>query len=132
MTITKTININCSAEKAFDFISNPANWAFYAIHNVISINKNEKGDWIMQTPRGPGKLIMYPNKALGVFDHDFIDAGEGKWSVPARVVALPNGCQLMMTFSKPDQMPNEMFEDGMKLLQEELTVLKKLLEEKKS
>ena len=128
MTITKAININCTADKAFDFIANLTNWTSYAIHNVLSINKNENGDWIMQTPRGPGKLVLYPNKSLGIFDHDFIDAGEGKWSVPARVVSTPYGCHLMMTFSKPDPMPNEMFEEGMRLLQEELSVLKKILE----
>ena len=130
MTVTKTININCSADKLFEFLANPANWSLYAIHNVQSIQQNEKGDWIIQTPRGAGKLIIYPNKLPGILDHDFIDAGEGKWTVPARVISTPSGCHLMMTFTKPDNFPLQMFEHGMKLLEEELLVLKKLLEKK--
>ena len=130
MTITKTINIACSAGKAFAFIANPSNWALYAIHNVKSIKQDDHGDWLMETPRGNGKLVIHPNKDLGILDHDFIDAREGIWTVPTRIVATPSGCHLMMTFSKPEQLTPSMFEEGMKLLNEELLELKKLLEEK--
>lgn len=48
--------------------------------------------------------------------------------VPARVVPTPDGCHLTMTFSKPAELPIHLFEEGMKLLEEELEMLKKTLE----
>jgi hypothetical protein len=128
MTVTKSININCSVEKAFEFVADAANWPKFAIHNVFSIQPAGDGYWLMETPRGEGKLKIYPQQQYGLLDHEFLDKGEGKWTVPARVVPTPDGCHLMMTFSKPAGLPTLLFEEGMKLLEEELATLKKILE----
>jgi hypothetical protein len=129
MTTTKSISINCPVEKAFDFVANAANWPQFAIHNVFSIQLAENGYWLMETPRGEGKLKIHPQKQYGLLDHEFLDKGEGKWVVPARVVSTPEGCHLMMTFSKPPELPAQLFEEGMKLLEEEFLTLKKILEQ---
>lgn len=128
MTLTKFININCPVEKAFDFVANAANWPQFAIHNVFSVKPAEDGYWLMETPRGEGKLKVHPQMKYGLLDHEFVDKGEGKWVVPARVVPTPEGCHLMMTFSKPPALTDQLFEQGMKLLDEELATLKKILE----
>jgi hypothetical protein len=128
MTITKSININCPVEKTFEFVANAANWPQFAIHNIYSIQLAEDGYWLMETPRGAGKLKIHPQKRYGLLDHEFIDKREGKWIVPTRVVPTPDGCHLTMTFSKPAELPTQLFEEGMKLLEEELETLKKILE----
>ena len=71
---------------------------------------------------------MNSDKTTGILDHDFIDPGEGHWKVPCRVVAGNLGSHFMITFTKPEQMPDEAFEMGMKLLDEELLKLKEVLE----
>lgn len=82
----------------------------------------------MEGPRGISKVKMNSDKATGILDHDFIDPGEGNWKVFCRVVAGNLGSHFMITFTKPEQMPDEAFEMGMKLFDEELIKLKEYVE----
>jgi hypothetical protein len=65
---------------------------------------------------------------LGILDHEFIDAQEGRWEVPTRVVPAGGGSVFMMTLANPPAMTEQEFLAGMKLLDEELATLKRLLE----
>ncbi len=83
----------------------------------------------MDTPRGKGFLIPHYQKLNGILDHDFIDAGEGFWSVTARAVPIADSASLyMITLTKPDGIPMGAFEGGLKLMDEELTALKACIE----
>lgn len=128
ITVTKTVNINASPDKVWDFVSDLSQWKNWAIHNVFSSRQGGNGYWLMDGPRGTSKVKMNGNKTLGILDHEFIDPGEGHWIVPCRVVAGSKGSHFMITFSKPEQMPDEAFEMGMKLLDEELQKLKEFME----
>jgi hypothetical protein len=90
--------------------------------------KGTDGYWLMEGPRGTSKVKMNSDQSKGILDHEFIDPQEGHWKVPARVVPGSEGAHFMITFTKPDPMPDEAFEAGMKLLDEELLQLKKRLE----
>ena len=127
-TVTKTINIKASPDKVWDYFNDLSKWPIWAIHNVKSAKQGQNGYWLMEGPRGISKVKMNSNKATGILDHDFIDPGEGHWKVPCRVVLGSEGSHLMITFTKPDQMPDKAFEMGMKLLDEELIKLKEVLE----
>ena len=127
-TATKTIDIKAPTDKVWDYVNDLSKWAEWAIHNVINVKKGENGIWLMEGPRGISKVKMHSDKATGVLDHDFIDPGEGHWKVPCRVVAGSDGSHLMITFTKPTQMPDEAFEMGMKMLDEELAKLKEMME----
>lgn len=126
--MTKTVFVKCPVKKLFDFLANAENWPRYAIHNVLAVRPGNDGWWLMDTPRGPGRLRIRPDERTGVLDHELIDAGEGRWVVPARVVAVGESALLLMTFAKPGSMPDAMFQIGMKLLDEELETLKAILE----
>jgi len=130
MTKTKTININCGFDKAYDFLSDPQNWPQFAIHNVLSIEAEsfENGYYRIETPRGTGALKLFCSRELGILDHELIDANEAAWKVPARIVPTEDGCHFMMTFTKPELMPHDLFDQGMLLLDEELAQLKIILE----
>ena len=82
----------------------------------------------MDGPIGIIKVKMNSDKATGILDHDFTDPSEGYWKVPCRVVTGSLGSHFMITFTKPEQMPNEAFEMGMKMLDQELLKLKGNLE----
>lgn len=71
---------------------------------------------------------MNSDKTTGILDHEFIDPGEGHQKVPSRVVAGNLGSHFMITFTKLEQMSDEAFEIGMKMLEEELLKLKENLE----
>ena len=128
ITVTKTVNIKASTDKVWGYVNDLSKWAEWAIHNVNRVRQGDNGFWLMDGPRGTSKVEMKSDKATGILDHDFIDPGEGHWSVPCRVVAGNLGSHFMITFTKPEQMPDEAFEMGMKLLDEELLKLKEVLE----
>lgn len=127
-TVTKTINIKASPDKVWAFVNDLSKWPQWAIHNVINSKQGDNDYWLMEGPRGISKVKMNAEKATGILDHDFIDPGEGHWKVPCRVVEGYLGTHFMITFSKPNQMPEEAFEKGMKLLDEELIKLKEYVE----
>lgn len=56
-------------------------------------------------------------------------AGEGVWQASARIVPVgPSECVYMITLPKPDPMPAEAFEAGMKLMDDERAALKRCIE----
>jgi hypothetical protein len=128
ITVTKTVNIKANTDKVWDYVNDLSKWAEWAIHNVNSVKQGDNGFWLMDGPRGTSKVKIKSDKTTGILDHEFIDPGEGHWSVPCRVVAGSLGSHFMITFTKPEQMPDEAFEMGMKLLDEELLKLKEVLE----
>lgn len=129
IAVTKTIEIDRSAAEGFDFIADPENMPRWAIHNVMAIRRLEGGRWEMETPRGKGILVPRFERAGGILDHEFIDASEGVWRVSARIVPVgPSESVYMITLPKPDPMPVEAFEAGMKLMDDELQALKRCIE----
>lgn len=129
MTVTKTIQIGRSAGESFDFIADPETMPQWAIHNVKAIRRLDGGHWEMDTPRGKAILVPRYERAGGILDHEFIDANEGVWRVSARVVpAGPSESVYMITLPKPDPMPAEAFEAGMRLMDDELAALKRCIE----
>lgn len=128
-TVTKTINIKANPDVVWEYVNDLSKWPEWAIHNVKSAYPGSDGFWLMDGPRGTSKINMRSDKVKGILDHDFIDPAEGHWHVPCRVVPGSEGSHLMITFTRPVQLPEEAFETGMKLLDEELNTLRKTLED---
>ncbi|MBC7749365.1 MAG: SRPBCC family protein [Methylotenera sp.] len=128
ITVTKTVNIKAPTDKVWVYINDLSKWTEWAIHNVKSVKQGENGIWHMEGPRGTSKVKMHSDKTSGLLDHEFIDPSEGHWKVPCRVVEGSEGSHLTITFTKPEQMPDEAFETGMKMLDEELAKLKEIIE----
>lgn len=61
-----------------------------------------------------------------ILDHDFIDAQEGKWTVPPRIDPVSTESLFLMTLEKPAGMPDESFERGLNELDDELTLLARI------
>lgn len=130
-SVTKTIQIQCPIEKAFEFLADPANMPQWAIHNLKAIEPATATSWRIDTPRGAGMFVPHFEQAHGIVDHEFIDPKEGSWQVPARVVSLgPETSLYMITLTKPEPMSAEAFEQGMVLMDDELKTLKNILEQR--
>ncbi len=111
-------------------MAEPANLPKWAIHNVKSIHKDTDGVWHIDTPRGPGRFLAHFQAALGILDHEFVDAEESHWRVYARVVPVVDAeCQYMLTLTKPPQLSDRDFDAGMRLMDDELKALKRRCEE---
>ncbi|HEU5383757.1 MAG TPA: hypothetical protein VFV38_50810 [Ktedonobacteraceae bacterium] len=128
LPVTKTVQINRNPMAVFAFLANGENWPKFAIHNIHSILPGTEGDWVIETPRGPGLLRLKTVASLGIVDHEFIDPQEGRWEVPARVVSASGQAVFMMTLSKPERMSERDFQAGLTLVDEELATLKRVLE----
>jgi hypothetical protein len=131
MTIsaTKTIQIARGAAECFDFIGDAGTMPQWAIHNVKAIRDLGNGSWEMDTVHGKGTLIPRYDRETGILDHEYVDANEGRWQVTGRVVPVgPRESVYMMTLPKPDGLPVEMFEAGMKLMDDEMAALKTCIE----
>jgi hypothetical protein len=129
VSVTKYVQIERPVADAYTFLADPATMPKWAIHNVTSIKQVGNGRWEMDTPRGRGYLVPHYETIHGILDHDFIDAGEGFWSVTARAVPIGASSSVyMITLTKPEAMPMEAFEGGMKLMDDELTTLKACIE----
>lgn len=129
LSITKHVQIGRPARDTFAFVADPATMPRWAIHNVSAIRPLGDGRWEMDTPRGRAMLVPCYDAATGILDHDFVDAGEGRWHVTARVV--PAGVAesvYIITLTKPEAMPAETFEHGMRLMDDELAALKACVE----
>ncbi len=81
----------------------------WAVRNILASKLVGTDRWEIQTPHGPGVLRIRGVEAHGIFDHDFIDAQEGKWTVTARVVSVSAGSVFLVTLEKPAGMPDEVF-----------------------
>ncbi len=124
--ITRSIQLACSAQIAWKFLSDGDKWPRWAIRNVLASRPAGPDRWEIQTPRGSGILHIHAIETYGNLDHDFIDPRQGKWTVPARVVPLSNGSMFMLTLEPPSGMPSELFERGLEELDHELRELAKL------
>lgn len=129
ISVTKYVQIGRPVTDTYAFLAEPSTMPKWAIHNVKAIKPVGNGRWEMDTPRGTGFLVPHYQESNGILDHDFIDAGEGFWSVTARAVPAGNSASVyMITLTKPDGMPTEAFEGGMKLMDDELAALKACVE----
>ncbi len=127
-TAVKSIAIKCKSADAFTFLVEAQNWPRWAIHGVKSVRPGAGGFWEMETPNGPGQLCVEGNAASGVIDTIFVDGHSNRWTVPGRVVDAGGSAVVVMIFTKPVPMTDDQFTQGMKLIDEELAVLKKILE----
>lgn len=126
MIVTKSIHLACSPRAAWSFLADGGRWPAWAIRNVLASKAIGKDRWEIQTPRGRGTLHIHGVEDFGILDHDFIDAKEGRWTVPARIVSVSTGSLFLMTLEKPTGMPDEAFERGLQELDDELSQLARL------
>jgi hypothetical protein len=125
---TKSIDIDASADKVFEFIANPLNWPQWVIVNLKSIARGKEGWYEMETRQGKGQLKMLADKSYGILDHQWKDA-HTSWIVPARVIQNGRGSTFTITFFQPTVMSEEIFENLTAEIDIELATLKKILEQ---
>jgi hypothetical protein len=126
MPVTKSISLACSPRAAWSFLADGGHWPAWAIRNVLVSKAISTDRWEIQTPRGPGVLHIRGVEEFGILDHDFLDAQEGKWTVPARIVPVSTGSLFLTTLEKPAGLPDEAFERGLQELDDELNQLARI------
>lgn len=126
-SITKSVDLCVTPERAWGYLSDPMNWPKWAVINMKSVRPRLDGWYEMETRQGKGQLRMQTNEALGLLDHVWKDP-QASWIVPARVVANGEGCTFVMTFFQPPVLSDAEFETAAREVDKEMSKLKELLE----
>ena len=129
MSATKAIPIERPAAGSYAILADPGTMPQRARHNVKDIGELNGDRWERETPIRKAPLIPHYEERDGFLDNEFIGGGEGVWRVTGRVVPLGlSESVYIITLPKPESMPAEAFEAGMRLMDEELAALKACIE----
>jgi uncharacterized protein YndB with AHSA1/START domain len=125
---TSTIVIEARPDDVFDFVSEPENQPRWAVNFVRSTRPLGGGRHAMETPFGEMVYRVDADALRGVIDWAF-ETPDGGSVLPARVVPHAGGSLFTFTITRAPGSSDEDWERGMRGIDEELLVLKRLLEE---
>ena len=126
-SITKSIDLQTTPRRTFDFLSDPMNWPKWAVVNMKSVKPGKDGWYETETRQGRGQIKILCDKASGLLDHIWKDP-QASWTVPARVIPNGEGCTFLMTFLQPPVMDDKAFDLAAEEVDVELSKLKEILE----
>jgi hypothetical protein len=125
-----TVSINRDPRTVYEFVSNLENlpkWASKAFQSI----KQDKGEWIAETPQGSAKVDLAQRNDFGVLDHYVSLSTLGvEVYVPMRVVKNGiNGSEVIFTLFYTSHMSEEKFAQDLKMIEQDLKNLKNIIEE---
>jgi len=125
--IVKVMTVSKPADKVFDFFSDVKNMEIGG--TIKSVTKGD-GDWwnFHHVVAGNGKMKVNGIHEFGILDHEFEGAGL-EWKVYVRVVPNEGGSTTTWTFTRPDGLTNEQFQEQLKGFDKEIDNWHKYLDE---
>jgi hypothetical protein len=128
---TISVSINRDPREVYEFVSNPENLPSWASGLTSSVEK-VNGEWFASTPQGQARIRFAERNSYGVLDH-YVTLAQGvEVYVPMRVFPNAAGSELVFTLFRLPDMTDEKFEKDAKMVLEDLTALRKLLETNKN
>ena len=122
-----SISINRSADKVYEFASNPENLPKWAAGVSGSI-KNVNGDWVADSPMGRIKIKFADKNTFGILDHDVtLPSGETFYN-PMRVFPNKDGSELVFTLYQRPGMSDKDFSRDEDQIIADMEKLKSLIE----
>lgn len=119
--------IVASPESVYEFIADPANlpqWAAGLARSEVEVRGDEL---VAQSPMGEVTVRFVPRNDLGVLDHDVTLPSGATVNNPMRVLAHPEGAEVLFTVRSLDMTPEE-FEADCAAIAADLRTLQALLE----
>ena len=124
---TLSIRIGCPLQQAYAFLAQPENFPQWASGLGNSIHR-AGAVWIAGSPQGPVTVRFTAPNAFGVLDHYVVlDNGE-QITIPMRVIANGDGCEIVFTLFRLPAISDEKFAADIAWVQRDLQALKTLLE----
>ena len=124
---TLSISIHGDPKKVYEFVSNGANLPRWATAFCKSVKPSKDG-WLVDTPQGPMTIRLSGQNPFGVVDHDVIPASGAAVRVPMRVVPNGSGTEVLFTLFRTPEMSDERYAEDLRLVQQDLNTLKRVLE----
>jgi uncharacterized protein YndB with AHSA1/START domain len=126
-SVTKSVDVRTTPERAFDYLSDATNWPEWSIVNLKSVTPGKDGWYETVTREGHGQLKLLSNKAFGLLDHVWKDP-RASWMVHARVIPNGDGCTFLITLHQPPTMDDSTFDAAMEEMDIEMNRLREALE----
>ena len=124
---TLSVSIGRSAAGSYEFLSVPENFPKWASGLGTSL-RQAGSDWIAETAEGPLTACFSERNSFGVLDHSVARPNGMTVYVPLRVVAKGNGCDLVLTLFRQQEMSDEQFAADAEWVMRDLHAAKRLLE----
>jgi hypothetical protein len=122
--------VDCPAQAAYDYASNPANvpeWAPGLGSSVEQVG----GTWMIESPMGRVSVDFAPRNEFGVIDHTVtLPTGETV-NNPMRVIPDGDACEVVFTLRRRDGVSDAEFEQDAAAVAADLRSLKQLLESRR-
>jgi hypothetical protein len=125
---TLSVSINKPFDEVYEFAHQPANFALWAEGLGEDLRAGMGGIWLAETANGPAEIQFTPRNDQGVLDHT-LRLRTGRIYVPLRVVKNGDGCEVMLTVFRPDQISDAQFHSDLDAVARDLNRLKGLLED---
>jgi hypothetical protein len=124
---TRTISIDVGHHEVFDFLADPRSLPRWAVGFARSIREQD-GRWLVATGGGEIPLRIDADRRTGVVDFVMTPAPGVEALAGARVLPRGSGAEVIFTQLQPPGMPDELFDQNVRAVIHELTVLKAVLE----
>ncbi|MBB6733218.1 SRPBCC family protein [Cohnella zeiphila] len=124
---TLTVSIACPPEAVYDYVADLRNFPVWVTSFCRSI-REERGEWILETPEGPMKIRFAERNAYGVLDHIVTSTEGTEARVPMRVVPNGTGSEILITSFQLPGMSDEQFLRDAGMVEQDLQTLKRTLE----
>ncbi|HIV70985.1 MAG TPA: SRPBCC family protein [Candidatus Aquabacterium excrementipullorum] len=130
-SITLGVSLDCPWDKAYAFLSDPANMPRWASGLGDTLTQ-EDGRWIAEGPLGRVAIRFEPRNELGVLDHTVELPDGGQSYNPMRLVRDAGGsaCVLLFTLLRQPGVSDTQFDGDADWVRKDLAALKGLLDER--
>ena len=124
---TLHISIRRDPDEVYHWIARPENLPQWAAGLGQSIRRGPDG-WIAETREGPMKVRFADPNAFRVADHYVKPPTGAEVHIPIRVLAHDGGSEVIFTLFPQPTMSAEKFEEDARLVKQDLSSLKRILE----
>jgi hypothetical protein len=124
------ISINCPADKAYEFASDPMNLPTWATGLSEGKIRKDGEKVIADSPMGKITIQFAKKNTFGVLDHDVTLESGQKFYNPMRVFPNGDGCEVTFALYRQPDMSDADFEKDAATIEGDLRKLKGLLEKK--
>jgi len=123
---TLSVSIDRPFDEVYDFAHQPANFGLWAAGMGENLRPGMGGIWLAETPMGPAEITFSPRNEFGVLDHQ-VRLPAARIHVPLRIVANGDGCEVMLTVFRQEQMSDAQFQSDLDAVSRDLNKLKRLM-----
>ncbi len=125
---TRSISIEAHPAWVFEYVSNPANLPQWSRSFCLSVSQQDEA-WIIETPHGPVQVYIQAFSDSGVVDQYLFPSPEVQVHIPMRVLPNGSGTEFIFTLFQPDDISDEDYRQEVYWVEQELMILKQVLEE---